>query len=153
MMMATLASGRAALDRDPEPMTIVVADDDVDQVEEIAEFLTYRGYRVVGAHDGLAAIEMIEKHRPRIALIDVNMPHYDGIRVAEIAENFDHKMAVVLISGDSAAVVRANQAHVNPFAVVEKPVPLNHIGRFVDAVHFKDDDGADGTAGSGHGVR
>ena len=113
---------------------IVVADDDDAQREELAEFLRYRGYRVMTADDGVKALDAILTHRPRIALVDVNMPGWDGIRVAEVTASMGRNLALILMFGDTEAIVRANQAHVSPYAVVEKPLPLQHIARYVDAI-------------------
>ncbi|MEQ8389345.1 MAG: response regulator [Alphaproteobacteria bacterium] len=67
---------------------IVVADDDPAQLEEISDYLRRRGHDVVEARDGFSALAAIKKYQPRIALIDVNMPNWDGVRVAEVASSF-----------------------------------------------------------------
>lgn len=97
---------------------IVVADDDPAQLEEISDYLRRRGHDVVEARDGFSALAAIKKYQPRIALIDVNMPNWDGVRVAEVASSFNHKLALILFSGDSEAIVRANQSHTHAFAVI-----------------------------------
>lgn len=118
----------------PAGLDIVVADDDAEQLRELAEFLTFRGHRVFTAGDGVTALAQIASHRPQIAMIDVNMPGCDGIRVARDAATLGHHFSLIFISGDSEATVRANQAHATPFAVIEKPVPLRHLERFIDAI-------------------
>ncbi|MEH6752709.1 MAG: response regulator [Alphaproteobacteria bacterium] len=117
---------------------VVVADDDSNQVFEIAEFLERRGIDVVPAFDGESAIAAIEKHRPAVALIDVNMPGWDGIRVAEIVRHLDHKLALILMSGDSEAIVRANRNHEGAFAVIEKPLAMKHVAHFIEAALLRD---------------
>ena len=43
------------------------------------------GMNVVGeAEDGSSAIEMVEKHRPEIVLMDISMPVLDGIEATRI---------------------------------------------------------------------
>lgn len=112
---------------------VIVADDDPAQVLEISEYLKRRGIDVVAAFDGESAIAAIETHRPAVALIDVNMPGWDGIRVAEIVSHLDPKLALILMSGDSEAIVRANHNHEGAFAVIEKPLAMNHVGHFIEA--------------------
>lgn len=91
---------------------VVVADDDSNQVFEIAEFLERRCINVVPAFDGESAIAAIEKHRPAVALI--------------------------LMSGDSEAIVRANRNHEGAFAVIEKPLAMKHVAHFIEAALLRD---------------
>ena len=93
---------------------------------------------VVPAFDGESAIAAIEKHRPAVALIDVNMPGWDGIRVAEIVRYLDHKLALILMSGDSEAILRANRNHEGAFAVIEKPLAMKHVAHFIEAALLRD---------------
>ena len=59
----------------------------VDDESDIVEFLTYNlkkeGFKVFGAQNGLAAIEMASKEIPHLVLMDVMMPEMDGIETCE----------------------------------------------------------------------
>ena len=64
--------------------TVVVAEDEVLIRMDLAEMLTEEGYEVVGqAGDGAAAIELAERLRPDLVILDVKMPVLDGIAAAE----------------------------------------------------------------------
>jgi AmiR/NasT family two-component response regulator len=68
----------------PTPRTVVVAEDEVLIRMDLAEMLTEEGYDVVGqAGDGAAAIELAERLRPDLVILDVKMPVLDGIAAAE----------------------------------------------------------------------
>jgi DNA-binding NarL/FixJ family response regulator len=55
-----------------------------------------RGFVVVAeADDGARALELIEKHQPDVAVIDLNMPEKDGFMVARELQN--SRLAVNLI--------------------------------------------------------
>jgi DNA-binding response OmpR family regulator len=60
---------------------ILVVDDDAD----IREVLTYKlqaaGYPTLTAGDGPAALELAERHRPRMILLDIALPGMDGLDV------------------------------------------------------------------------
>jgi DNA-binding NarL/FixJ family response regulator len=51
---------------------------------------TAQGIQVVGtAQDGAEAVELVEKHKPDIVLMDLNMPHVNGIEATrQIYEKF-----------------------------------------------------------------
>src|SRR5205823_4624559 len=61
--------------------TILIADDEEPILELVRFTLEEPGIRVLEAHDGAAAIELAEKNPPDLALLDVRMPHVDGLEV------------------------------------------------------------------------
>jgi response regulator NasT len=68
----------------PTPRTVVIAEDETLIRMDLAEMLTEEGYDVVGqAGDGAKAIELAERLRPDLVILDVKMPVLDGIAAAE----------------------------------------------------------------------
>ena len=61
---------------------LVVDDEDVIR-EFLADILISAGYIVTEAHDGLAALEAVERNRPSVVLTDVRMPRLDGVGLVE----------------------------------------------------------------------
>src|SRR5690554_2930130 len=59
--------------------TIVVAEDDEALRESLARVLRFEGYEVVLAADGGRALEAVDRDRPDLLLLDVMMPHVDGL--------------------------------------------------------------------------
>ena len=57
---------------------ILVADDNVVSRELIREILETDDYEVIEAGDGREALEKISKHRPDLALLDIQMPVLNG---------------------------------------------------------------------------
>jgi len=58
--------------------TILVADDEEDLRELVTYRLTRSGYRVIGAADGLEALELAAERTPDLMVLDVMMPKLDG---------------------------------------------------------------------------
>lgn len=79
---------------------VVIADDQVLIRVGIAGVLEILGgYEVVGeAADGREAIDLIERTRPDIALIDIGMPGMDGIEAATELKSRHPSMRVVYVS-------------------------------------------------------
>jgi DNA-binding response OmpR family regulator len=61
--------------------TILVADDEVPIVELVRFTLEDDQVQVVGAFDGVAALELARAVRPDLVLLDVQMPHLSGLEV------------------------------------------------------------------------
>jgi CheY-like chemotaxis protein len=68
---------------------ILVVDDNVDSAESMAMLLRAMGHEVHTAHDGAAALEKAEAHKPEIVLLDIGLPgmsgYLVGARMREVA--------------------------------------------------------------------
>ena len=57
------------------------------------------GFRVVAEADsGAAALELIEKHQPEVAVLDLDMPEKDGFQVARELQNSRSPVSVVILT-------------------------------------------------------
>lgn len=65
------------------PCRIVVADDNRDSAETLAELLALEGHVVRVAHDGPQALQTIVSFQPHVAFVDIVMPGMDGYEVAK----------------------------------------------------------------------
>jgi CheY-like chemotaxis protein len=64
-----------------EPGVIVVADDDPDILDLVALTLERSGHVVHRALDGEEALELIERERPDLVVLDISMPKLDGLEL------------------------------------------------------------------------
>lgn len=62
-------------------MKILVVDDDLDLLALISFALKQAGYLVIEAKDGKMALAAFEREQPDLAILDVNMPHVNGLEV------------------------------------------------------------------------
>ena len=108
-----------------------MVDDDPLQRNEIVEFLTRQGIEVIAEDNGFAAFHQIRKCEPRVVVMDMKMPGLDGIHVSRLVNNLEYQPKVILMSGYPDYVYKAHQEGSNVFAVIEKPVPLKALARFI----------------------
>jgi NarL family two-component system response regulator LiaR len=88
---------------DERPPRAIVADDDALARRMVKDVLQRAGITVVAeAHDGQEAIELVRFHRPDIVLLDVIMPHLDGIAATRriVAEAPDQIVILLTHSDD-----------------------------------------------------
>ena len=63
--------------------TVLVVEDNEDNVRIMSMILLERGFEVMIARDGEGALEAVRKHRPDLVLLDVMMPGMDGMQVLD----------------------------------------------------------------------
>ena len=63
------------------PATVLLVEDNEDNLRIYSTFLTYSGYRVLEAADGEAGLALAQSELPDVILIDVSIPKMDGYEV------------------------------------------------------------------------
>ena len=61
---------------------ILIADDNIDAADSLAELLRLEGHEVYVAYDGQEAVAQFQQYQPDAALLDVGMPKLSGLDVA-----------------------------------------------------------------------
>ena len=108
-----------------DQITCVVADDHPAMLTAVADILGRSGFDVVGrARYGAEASRLIAEHKPRVALVDVRMPHRSGIEVAEEAASSSPATAIVFYTafGDRALLSEALDVGARGFVLKEAPL-------------------------------
>jgi DNA-binding NarL/FixJ family response regulator len=94
-----------------ESITVVIAEDHPLFRKGLVDALAGDStFSIVGeAADGMQALELLRRHRPRIALLDVDMPKLTGLAVAEAVREERLGTAVVMLTmfKDAAMLRRA----------------------------------------------
>ena len=83
---------------------VLIVDDHPEFRLAAAELLEVEGVVVVGsAPDGATAVELAERLRPDVVLLDIQLPGVDGFAVAELLAMLPEPPAVILVSSREAA--------------------------------------------------
>ncbi|MBO6783251.1 MAG: response regulator [Alphaproteobacteria bacterium] len=110
---------------------VLVVDDDPRQRYEVASCLARAGLQVFECEDGAAVLDGIEEVHPHLVILDINSPHRDGDLIARDIIDRHPDVKILLMTGDPERARSANEAHLKVFTVMEKPVPLRALVRFV----------------------
>ena len=79
-------------------MKLLVADDDPQMVRALRITLAAHGYEVVAAVDGPGAIAAAAQTHPDIVLLDLGMPHLDGVQVIQALRGWT-AIPIIVVSG------------------------------------------------------
>ncbi|MFA5775511.1 MAG: response regulator [Ilumatobacteraceae bacterium] len=121
---------------------IVVADDDRDICELIKLQLSRNGFEVFITDNGQTALDLIVKHEPAIALLDIMMPKLSGLEVARQIRG-NPKLATVsimLISARSSGRIESDLDDIGISDYISKPFsPQELVQRINEVISKKSD--------------
>ena len=63
-------------------MPVLVVDDNEDIADSLSELLRLVGYRTLVGRDGGQALQLAERERPHVVLLDIGLPDISGHEVA-----------------------------------------------------------------------
>lgn len=99
---------------------ILVVDDDVALAEMIGIVLQAEGYDVADCYDGADAMDVFHRTDPDLILLDVMLPHVDGIQICEAIRRISDVPIVMLTArSDTTDVVAGLEAGADDY--VAKP--------------------------------
>jgi two-component system response regulator MprA len=76
---------------------VLIAEDDRQVRESLERSLRHEGYEVSSATDGVQALEAVARDDPALLIVDVAMPHVDGLTVVRaLRAQADHRPVLVL---------------------------------------------------------
>ena len=108
----------------------VVVCDDVPELRRLARaVLEEEGeMEVVGeASDGREAIEVIERHQPDVAVLDLSMPELDGLEAIPLIHQVSPRTEIVIFSGFEEGKVAEIALRLKASRYVRKGAPLEDL--------------------------
>ncbi|MGE3544767.1 MAG: ATP-binding protein [Kofleriaceae bacterium] len=123
----------SALQIHGKPRRILLVDDNVDALLLLADVLTAAGHQVETAPDAVAALGLLKRFEPELAILDIGLPVMDGYELAERIRNEMQTAPPAMIAltgyGQSNDRERAHRAGFNLHMV--KPVDVPSLIRVI----------------------
>jgi len=88
----------AAHERKKMSATLLLLEDDLQLSDTIKQFLTYHGYDVYAAYDGLSAQELVYEKHIDLMLLDIRVPHQNGFDFLQTLRANDVQTPAVFIT-------------------------------------------------------
>ena len=109
---------------------VLVVDDEVDFANTLAERLNIRGFQATCCfctEDALALIHAEEVFD--VVLLDLKMPHMDGMEALEEIKKYNPTIEVIMLTGHGGGIplIGAERKKYSPFDCVMKPADINEL--------------------------
>ena len=113
---------------------ILLVDDNPKGLEFLDARLKSIGYRTTIAHNGELALEIVERDRPELVVLDVTMPELNGYQVCRAIKRIDAAIRVIILTAKSEPADRfwATQAGADEF--LNKPIDPALVTKKVNAL-------------------
>ena len=112
---------------------LLIVDDEDDVREFAANFFRKRKVEVVTASSGEEAIEIADKQRPNLILLDLKMNGIDGLEALRRIKEKDKDIKVIMVTGkkpeEEDAFDKCSQ--LGALGYIHKPLQLDELERIV----------------------
>lgn len=108
-------------------MRILIVDDDISLLEQVAQILTNLRYIVETAADGEAALERLSGTPFDAVILDIMMPKIDGLTVLECARKDGISTPVLLLTAKGDVADRVRGLNLGADDYIAKPFSLDEL--------------------------
>ena len=105
---------------------ILIAEDDQGVRTSLTRALTFQNYNVTAVNDGAQALEAVDAHLPDLVILDVSMPHVDGLTACRMIREKHRSLPILMLTARHEVSDRvagldagADDYVVKPFALEE----------------------------------
>lgn len=103
--------------------TVVAIDDEAEFTKAIGQFLGARGYEVHVALTGTSGLELVDRYKPEVVLVDFKLPGMDGDEVLTRIRRTHPKTKVIVITAyNDGGKTRERLLGLGAFAHFDKPI-------------------------------
>ena len=117
-----------------EARRVLVVDDEQTIAELVAAALRYEGFEVAQAHDGRRALAEVERFRPHLVVLDVQLPDLDGFDVQRRLRAEGRDVPVLFLTARDATEDKVRGLTLGGDDYVTKPFSVDELVARVRAV-------------------
>ncbi len=110
---------------------VLLVEDDLDVGTAMASYLARHGLDVRTAHSGSSALYLLQKVRPRVAILDFRLPDLDGVQLSQKILQQVPNLPIIMMSGAIGELEQATLERIGIKIFVNKPVPLRSLLRAI----------------------
>jgi two-component system cell cycle response regulator DivK len=113
--------------------TIVIVEDNPDNMKLIQTILKLRGHAIVGLPGGDGLLETIDSERPDLILMDIQLPERDGYELLEEIRGSPHAATrVIALTAHAMAGDRERALGAGFQGYITKPIDIREFPELID---------------------
>lgn len=109
------------------PETILIVEDEPSLQETLAYNLEKQGYTVESAGDGRTALETARRLRPDLIVLDIMLPHLDGVEVCKTLRREDFQFPIIMLTARDDEIDRVVGLEVGADDYLTKPFSMREL--------------------------
>jgi two-component system cell cycle response regulator DivK len=124
------------VEKDARDRTILIVEDSDDARYFMRLALEQRGYLITEAENGAKAVELAQRERPDIILMDLSLPILDGIAATEKIRATDGLggIPIIAVTAHQETDFRAGAKAAGFDAYVTKPLDMDFLGDLIEGL-------------------
>ena len=110
---------------------VLIVDDEPEVRQVLQEFLAGRGYDVLVAESGSAALAALGADQPDLVLLDVAMPDMDGVETLRRIVALQPTMPVIMVTANADIATTSKLLAMGAVDYIPKPFDLDYLDQAV----------------------
>ena len=106
---------------------MLLVDDEEFFRDAIARQLTVRGFHVLAADCGEAALDLVSREHPEVVVLDLEMPGMHGSETFVGIKKFDPLIEVIVLTGNTSVDNAIELMSKGTFDYLMKPININEL--------------------------
>lgn len=118
-------------------MKILVADDDKNLRKVLTNELSFAGFEVSEAENGMKAMDLLERNEYDVLLLDLNMPGRSGLDVLKGLKSLDIPTEVIILTAHATLPVAIDAMKLGAYDFLTKPFQIEELTAVVEKAYEK----------------
>lgn len=110
---------------------LLIVDDEAEICEFLKSFFEDRDYKVMTAHDGAGALEQVDRFKPEVVLLDIQMPGMDGLQALSKIKGLHPKVKVIMVTAVETQEKIEEAMRLGADNYITKPLSLEYLEKDV----------------------
>lgn len=106
---------------------ILLVDDEEDLVTFLSHRLLKRGYTVTATTSGPDAVDAVKKQKFDVVILDLKMPHMDGIEVLQVLKEDQPYLEAIMLTGHGSHESALEAGRLDAFRYLIKPYDFDEL--------------------------
>ncbi|MGA1264547.1 MAG: GAF domain-containing protein [Prochlorothrix sp.] len=108
---------------------VLLAEDNIANIDTFSSYLSYRGYCLIVASDGYEAVRLAQEYKPQAILMDIQMPGMDGLEAIAVIRQIPELKNVPILALTALAMAGDRERCLEAGATeyLSKPVRMQYL--------------------------